>query len=76
MESKFYDIKAFQQSTYRLEIQTECVKDRPVEIEQVYKPIGMLPKVSVANESLGLDDRDDVGEWRAEMHGIQDYCFD
>lgn len=74
MKSKFYDIKAFQQPTYQLKIQTERVEDRPVEIEQVHKPVGMPPKVSVANESL--DDRDDVGEWRAEMHGIQDYCFD
>lgn len=74
MKSKPYDIKAFQQPTYRLEIQTEPVEDRPVEIEQVCKSIGMPPNISVANESL--DDRDDVGEWRAEMHGIQDYCFD
>lgn len=75
MKSKFHDIKASQQQptskdACRLEVQTEHVEDRSVGEDQMYTPIGPL---IVSNEFL--DDRDDVGEWRAEMHGIQDYHF-
>lgn len=72
MESGFRDIKASQQPTSenacRLEAQPEHVGDRSVGEEQMRTPL------IVFNECL--DDRDDVGEWRAEMHGIQDYRFD
>lgn len=45
---------------------------KPVKKQQANQPAGKPPKVS--NDFL--DDRDDVGEWRAEMHDIQYYYFD
>lgn len=71
IESGFHHIKASQQPTSenvcRLEVQPEHVGDRSVREEHMYIPL------IVSNECL--DDRDDVGEWRAEVHGIQDYRF-
>lgn len=73
---KLYGPEIFQQpktkNAYQPEPQAGRVDDRSVGGEQVNRPI--CKPLKLPNEPL--DDRDDVGEWRAEIHGTQYYYFD
>lgn len=53
------------------DLSAELLVERPAERQRVNKPV-----LEHLNSFDGiLDDRDDVGEWRAEIHDVQYYYF-